>query len=100
EVWKAPLPACLCVLKSVAEPRLPTLAGKKTAMDAKIEIYDTESIGINREEVGLKGSPTRVVKVFNTKIARNCRIYADKDILDGIERVIGLIKAVRDGEVG
>ncbi|MBC7121786.1 MAG: electron transfer flavoprotein subunit beta/FixA family protein [Pseudothermotoga sp.] len=98
EVWKAPLPACLCVLKSVAEPRLPTLAGKKTAMDAKIEIYDTESIGINREEVGLKGSPTRVVKVFNTKIARNCRIYADKDILDGIERVIGLIKAVRDGE--
>ena len=98
EIWKAPLPVCLCVLKSVAEPRLPTLSGKKKAMDAKIEIYDTRLVGIHPEQVGLKGSPTRVVKVFNTKIARNCRIYADKDVLEGIDRVVGLIKDVRDGE--
>ncbi|HBT39350.1 MAG: Electron transfer flavoprotein alpha/beta-subunit [Thermotoga sp. 50_1627] len=100
EIWKAPLPACLCVLKSVAEPRLPTLAGKKRAMDAKIEIYDTKLVGIRPEEVGLKGSPTRVVKVFNTKIARNCRMYADRDVAEGIERVIELIKTVLEGEAG
>lgn len=94
EVWKLPLPACLCVLKSVAEPRLPTLSGKKKAMDAKIEIYKAKQLGIEADEVGLKGSPTRVVKVFNTKVSRSCEIFADKNVHEGIERVIELIESV------
>ncbi len=98
EIWKAPLPVCLCVLKSVAEPRLPTLSGKKKAMDARIEIYNAKDIGIDPEEVGLKGSPTRVVKVFNTKVSRNCTIYMDKDVPEGINRLVELIRRTLAGE--
>jgi len=98
EIWKAPLPVCLCVLKSVAEPRLPTLSGKKKAMDAKIEIYNVKDIKIDPEEVGLKGSPTRVVKVFNAKVSRNCTIYMDKDVPEGINRLVELIRRTLAGE--
>lgn len=98
EIWRVPLPSCLCVLKSVAEPRLPTLNGKKRAMTSKIEIYGINDVGLKPEEVGLRGSPTRVVRVFNTKVSRSCTVYSDKEITKGIEHVLKLIKSVVVGD--
>lgn len=98
EVWRVPLPSCLCVLKSVAEPRLPTLSGKKRAMTSKVEIYGIDDVGLKPEEVGLRSSPTRVVKVFNTKVSRSCTVYSDKEVIKGIEHVLKLIKLVMAGD--
>ncbi|MCX7812442.1 MAG: electron transfer flavoprotein subunit beta/FixA family protein [Pseudothermotoga sp.] len=97
EIWRVPLPSCLCVLKSVAEPRLPTLGGKKRAMNSNIETYGIKDVGLEPEEVGLKGSPTRVVKVFNTKVSRSCKLYSGREVVRGIERVLELIKLSLEG---
>jgi len=64
EVVEVPLPALLTVVKEINEPRLPSLRGKMKAKKAKIETLCQEDIGVPPEELGLKGSPTRVHKVF------------------------------------
>jgi electron transfer flavoprotein beta subunit len=64
EVVKLPLPALLTVVKEINEPRLPSLRGKMRAKKAEIERFSAADIGLSAEQVGLKGSPTRVIRVF------------------------------------
>ena len=73
EVLEAALPAVLTVVKEVADPRLPTLRGKRKARSADIPVWHPSDIGVRPEEVGLKASPTRVVRIFRPKVARECR---------------------------
>jgi len=92
ETWKVKLPALIAVLRSVSEPRLPTLSGKKGALSKRIEIYTAKDLEIPSDQTGLKGSPTRVVKVYNTKLSRNCKVYAGKELNEGIKKVVEILK--------
>ncbi|AEH50442.1 electron transfer flavoprotein subunit beta/FixA family protein [Pseudothermotoga thermarum] len=92
EKWKVKLPAVISVLKSVAEPRLPTLNGKKRAMNQKIEIYNAQTLGFKPEEIGLNGSPTKVIRVCNTKLTRNCKLFVGKETTVGVRKVVELLK--------
>ncbi|MFN4191125.1 MAG: electron transfer flavoprotein subunit beta/FixA family protein, partial [Pseudothermotoga sp.] len=92
EKWKVKLPALISILRSVSEPRLPTLSGKKQALSRKIEIYNAKDLGLKANEIGLSGSPTRVVKVYNTKLSRNCRFYMGKDLNQGVKEVVKILK--------
>jgi electron transfer flavoprotein beta subunit len=71
QVLKAPLPALLTVVKEINEPRLPTFAGKLRSRRATITHLALGDLGLNPEEVGLAGSPTRVVKVFYPSLNRD-----------------------------
>jgi electron transfer flavoprotein beta subunit len=64
EVLELPLPVLLTVVKEINEPRLPSLRGKMKAKKAEIEKLSQADLGIPEEELGLKGSPTRVMRVF------------------------------------
>lgn len=64
EALELPLPALLTVVKEINEPRLPSLRGKMKARKAEIETLTQADLGIPDEELGLKGSPTRVIRVF------------------------------------
>ena len=70
EVLELQMPAVLTVVKEVANPRLPTLRGKQKAKKADIPVWGPEELGVSSEEIGLRGSPTRVVKIFRPKITR------------------------------
>ena len=92
EIWEVPLPALITVGRSVAEPRLPTLSGKKRAMKKEIEVLSSSDLKLDPSEVGLRGSPTRVVKVFNVKVTRNTQIYEGERISEGIEKVVEILR--------
>ncbi|HOJ89197.1 MAG TPA: electron transfer flavoprotein subunit beta/FixA family protein [Pseudothermotoga sp.] len=92
ETWKVRLPALISVLRSVSEPRLPTLSGKKMSLSKKVEIYNARDLGLKNNDLGLTGSPTRVVKVYNTKLSRNCQLYMGKDLNQGIQEVVKILK--------
>ena len=64
EVVSMPIPALLTVVKDINEPRLPSLRGKMKARKAEIEKVTAADLDIPEEELGLMGSPTRVMKVF------------------------------------
>lgn len=73
-------PCVIAVVKEIASPRLPTLRGKKHAREAKVLSWGAESLGLEKKEVGLLGSPTRVAKIFYPKITRNgVRIIAHNE---------------------
>ncbi len=73
EILDMDLPGVLTVVKEVADPRLPTLRGKQKARRAEIPTWGADELHVPPEKVGLKGSPTRVVKIFRPSVARQCR---------------------------
>jgi len=64
------LPALLTVVKEIAAPRLPTLRGKKNAKQMDIPVFSTENMELEPSFLGLKGSPTKVVKIDTPKVTR------------------------------
>jgi electron transfer flavoprotein beta subunit len=70
EVVEAPLPLLISVVKEINTPRMPNFSGKMKAKKAEIPILTAEDIEADEERLGLKGSPTRVVKIFRPQVAR------------------------------
>lgn len=64
EVVEMDLPAVITVVKEINEPRLPSLKGLMRAKKAVVNVWTADDIGANKEQCGLKGSPTQVIKTF------------------------------------
>ncbi len=64
QVVESRLPVVLTVVKEINEPRLPSLRGKMKAKKTTIPVWGPQEIGVDPGEVGLKGSPTYVTKIF------------------------------------
>ncbi len=71
EMVEIPYPVLVSVNKDINEVGMPTLGGKLKAKTVPISTYDAAGLGIEKTEVGLNGSPTRVVKVFSPKLSRD-----------------------------
>jgi electron transfer flavoprotein beta subunit len=76
---RAALPCLVTVIKEAATPRLPTLRGKKRARMAKIDVYGAKDLNADARYLGLKGSPTKVSKIFYPKVARGGRMLRVTD---------------------
>lgn len=79
EVLEMDLPGVLTVVKEVADPRLPTLRGKQRAKQTEIPVWSADDLDVKPELLGLKGSPTRVVKIFRPSVMRECEKLAPTD---------------------
>jgi electron transfer flavoprotein beta subunit len=64
EVVEVPLPALISVVKQINEPRYPSLKGQMRAKKATITTWTAKDVGADENKIGLKGSPTWVVKIF------------------------------------
>lgn len=87
-----PFPCLLTVVKDINEPRMPTLKGKVKARRAELNLLKANDLGLAESEMGLKGSPTRVVKISYPKVSRNTRIYTSKNLDEALEELIGKLK--------
>ena len=72
EVLEMALPGLLTVVKEIADPRLPTLRGKQKARRTDLPTWGSADLDVETDKLGLKGSPTRVVKIFRPTVAREC----------------------------
>ena len=67
------MPAVISVLKNINKYRLPTVMGIMEAVNKKIMDLgssDCEALGITKDEMGLKGSPTKVAEVLESALKR------------------------------
>ena len=64
EIIETELPALVTVVKSINDPRLPTVRGPMKANRIEIPVWSAEDIEVNVEKIGFKGSPTQVRKIF------------------------------------
>ena len=73
ETLRLPLPCLLSVGNEIGCPRLPTLRGKQAARKADVPVWSPLDLGVQDAFLGLKGSPTRVVKIEKPVVARKGR---------------------------
>ncbi|MFA6473093.1 MAG: electron transfer flavoprotein subunit beta/FixA family protein [Candidatus Latescibacterota bacterium] len=71
ETVELSLPCLITVVNEISSPRLPTLRGKQNARKKVIPLNGKDSLTVSDDDLGLKGSPTRVVKIMQPKITRN-----------------------------
>ncbi|MGI5839096.1 MAG: electron transfer flavoprotein subunit beta/FixA family protein [bacterium] len=58
-------PALFTVIREINTPRLPSLRGMMRAKKANFEPWTAATIDADPERIGLQGSPTGVVRIFN-----------------------------------
>jgi electron transfer flavoprotein alpha/beta subunit len=64
DVVEITLPALITVVKEINQPRVPSLKGKMKAKSLKVTTWNAKDVGADDSKCGLKGSPTKVVKIF------------------------------------
>jgi electron transfer flavoprotein beta subunit len=62
----------------MGNPRLGTVRSKLQSRKAEIPVWGPDEIGAKEAWLGLKGSPTRVVKVYSPKLARKGEVIVVK----------------------
>jgi len=74
ETIETTLPAVITVVKEINIPRLPSFRGMTKAKTAQVPTWKAEDIGAEKENVGLAGSATQVVKIFFPKIVQTAEM--------------------------
>lgn len=64
DIVEMPLPGLITVVKEINTPRMASLKGKMRAKSAKINIIDANALNVDNSKLGLKGSPTQVLRSF------------------------------------
>jgi len=86
------IPCLLTATKALNVPRIPTLLNQMAAKKKEIEIFTADSIGAQKDQVGLPGSRTHVLKVFTPNLRTGeCKILHADD-KEAIPQLLGLFK--------
>ena len=80
------MPCLINVVNEIGYPRLPTLRGKQTARTKEIPVNGKDDLVLEESQLGLNGSPTRVVKIAKPKVARNGVVVDTKKV--GVSRAV------------
>ncbi|MCL2008360.1 MAG: electron transfer flavoprotein subunit beta/FixA family protein [Treponema sp.] len=94
QMLEAPLPCLLTVVKEIAVPRLPTLKGKIRSRDLEIPVYSAGDLEVNRDYIGLKGSPTKVVKIETPTVTRKgktLKVRDEESLKVAVDELMGLL---------
>ncbi len=79
ERLRVELPCVLTVLREINEPRLPTLPGVLAARVAVVPVWTAADLAIDPACVGLKGSPTRVARIFAPEARTGATLLIEPD---------------------
>lgn len=64
------LPATLAVTKEINEPRVPSVFGALWATEKEAKQWSADDVGVDKDRIGLNGSPTYVPEVSNIELQR------------------------------
>jgi electron transfer flavoprotein beta subunit len=64
DIVELPLPCLITVVKEINTPRMASLKGKMRAKTAKIVSINSSTMTVDSAKLGLKGSPTQVLRSF------------------------------------
>jgi len=96
EVLEVKTPVLVSVVKSINEPRFPTVKGTMKANRAEIPVWGAGDLDVTEARLGLKGSPTQVQKIF-TPSQRKQGMLIQRDTAR--EAVAALIEKMTDAKI-
>lgn len=94
QTLEMPMPCLIAVTGSINVPSMPTLSGKKRARNSQVERLGAEELRIPPEEVGLSGSPTRVVKTYRPVVRRDGRRFGPRELEEAAEHVLKILRSL------
>ena len=68
-------PALLTVVKDANQPRYPSISGIFDAYEVDVKKITNDDLKLEREELGLKGSPTKVVATTTPDTQRKGEVF-------------------------
>ena len=90
------LPVMLSVVKSINEPRLPTIKGTIKANAAEIPVLTVADLEVEADKLGLTGSPTLVKNIFTPEQRGHGEMIAGSDAAETVEI---LLQRLRDAKL-
>jgi electron transfer flavoprotein beta subunit len=96
DVVRTPLPAVVTVVKEINEPRLPSLKGKMKAKKAEITVWGAGDMTVESSELGLDGSPTRVIRIFAPE-PREGGLVFDGDTEESVDALVRELDPILKG---
>jgi len=91
EVIRSKIPCLITVVKEINEPRLPSLRGLLRAKQANILRWTAKDLEIEEDKIGLKGSPTQVVKIFTPPLRTGGEIFRGQP-QEVVEKLISVLR--------
>lgn len=91
EVIEVCLPALITVVKEINEPRLPSLKGLLKARSAEIIKWTHRDLELDIEDIGLKGSPTQVIRIFSPPPRKGGLIFQG-EVKEAVEKLVEVLK--------
>lgn len=93
EKVEVPVPVLISVNKDICDPGFPTLDGKLKAKASNVPVWGIDDLALDKTEVGLNGSPTRVVKIFSPKLARETIMDKTDGSNAPVQRLLEFLKS-------
>ena len=87
-------PAVLTIVREINTPRHPHLARISEAMRKEIKIWSVKDLDVNRDMVGLSGSPTQVADIFMPEMKRR------GEILEGEPEIVAKLLVEKLRQLG
>ena len=94
EVWESAMPAVVTVTKPAFEPRYPSIKSKMAANRAAIPLLTIADIGSEEAKSGLKGSPTKVQKIFVPPRKSGGVLIRDEDVKKSVSKLAALLSDI------
>lgn len=91
EEWEVNLPCALTVVKEAGELRIGSLKSKMAAKKAQIPVWGVAELAPDPDLIGLKGSPTRVTKVFAPPVKTD-RVRLEGTPAEQAERLVKILE--------
>ncbi|MCX7912971.1 MAG: electron transfer flavoprotein subunit beta/FixA family protein [Thermodesulfovibrionales bacterium] len=94
DVVESTIPVLLTVVKELNIPRLPSLRGKMAAKKASIPRLTKDDLDVKEENIGLKGSPTKVKNIFAPQFKGERKILQG-DLEEQVNELIQILKDLK-----
>lgn len=91
EIIESGLPCLITVVKEINTPRLPSLKGKLRAKNYAIKKFTAQDLELDPEKIGLKGSPTQVIKIFTPPV-RTGGVILNGSTDETVEKLVSLLR--------
>ncbi len=96
QILRMKLPGLITVDKGINEPRMASIAGVRTSLQAPLDCLDAAQTGADPARIGLKGSPTQVVRTFAPERRGQCvRLPDDED--QAAQALLALVREKQGG---
>ncbi|MBN1368077.1 MAG: electron transfer flavoprotein subunit beta/FixA family protein [Dehalococcoidales bacterium] len=93
EIVEIGLPVLLTVTKDINTPRIPAIDAIMDSFSKDITIWTVNDIPVDKSQIGLKGSPTRIRKVYTPNLKRGQVEMLDGELDEAVRNLIDRLSA-------